>query len=416
MVRGLWELVFNGIEPNFTKPPYDLGGFDEVMHDEGKTDKEGNFFGASCSLTSDIIGKRKVFPNRVDVDFSEDGSIPVLKTLKLAHNGTWIEYNLRSDKQANLLFGVDDNVWEIKLSNWIPRSSEYSEESAVSYFRHIEHMLHWILLDEKKISTDLIVRSGDDKPSQEAINSLLSLSFYMIIAYSANFGEAYASAPVQSSPQRTYELSLPIRDIRGKHIPIYIARLSYSRAKEWVKLKRALERFGRSSGLFHEIDVKRLGTRRGGPFQVEIGLSKRGGTAPNRNLTDVGYGVSQALPVLTEFLRPDARHLLLLQQPEVHLHPRAQAALGSLFCRMPGKKHQIVVETHSDYILDRIRMDIRDKKGRLGHEDVAILFFHRSSSTVRIHPLRLDPAGNIVDAPPSYRRFFMRETDRLLRY
>ena len=47
-----------------------------------------------------------------------------------------------------------------------------------------------------------------------------------------------------------------------------------------------------------------------------------------RNLIDVGYGVSQALPVLTELLREDCSPVFLLQQPEVHLHPSAQAALG----------------------------------------------------------------------------------------
>ena len=63
-----------------------------------------------------------------------------------------------------------------------------------------------------------------------------------------------------------------------------------------------------------------------------------------RNLIDVGYGVSQVLPVITELLRSEAPPLFLLQQPEVHLHPSAQAALGSLFCQIAGKERQIIVE------------------------------------------------------------------------
>ena len=133
---------------------------------------------------------------------------------------------------------------------------------------------------------------------------------------------------------------------------------------------------------------------------------------PWRNLIDVGYGVSQALPVVTDLLRSDAP-MFLLQQPEVHLHPRAQAALGSLFCQMAGLR-QLIVETHSDHLIDRVRMDVRDGESTLKPDDVSILYFERGDLDVRIHSLRIDEEGNILDAPDSYRRFFMEETTRSL--
>ena len=61
-------------------------------------------------------------------------------------------------------------------------------------------------------------------------------------------------------------------------------------------------------------------------------------------------------------------------------------------------------------------MDIRDEECELQHGDVAVLFFDRSGSSVKIHPIELDPAGNIVDPPQSYRQFFMQEINRLVRY
>ena len=132
------------------------------------------------------------------------------------------------------------------------------------------------------------------------------------------------------------------------------------------------------------------------------------------NLIDVGYGVSQVLPVITELFRDDATPMFLLQQPEVHLHPSAQAALGSLFCQVAGNRRQLVIETHSDHLLDRVRMDVRDGKGKLKPDDVSILFFERGNLDVRIHSLRLDEEGNVLGAPRSYRRFFMEETRRSL--
>ena len=139
-----------------------------------------------------------------------------------------------------------------------------------------------------------------------------------------------------------------------------------------------------------------------------------GAKGPRRNLIDVGYGVSQVLPVVTELLRQDAPKMFLLQQPEVHLHPRAQAALGSLFCRIAAWDRQLIIETHSDHLLDRVRMDVRDSAGSLRPEDVSILYFERGNLDVRIHSLRIDHEGNILDAPPSYRQFFMDEVKRSL--
>ena len=135
---------------------------------------------------------------------------------------------------------------------------------------------------------------------------------------------------------------------------------------------------------------------------------------PRRNLIDVGYGVSQVLPVVTELLRQDAPPMFLLQQPEVHLHPSAQAALGSLFCRIAHWDRQIVIETHSDHLLDRVRMDVRDGAGALKPSDVSILYFERQGLSVRIHSLGIDEEGNILNAPPGYRRFFMDEVRRSL--
>ena len=74
-----------------------------------------------------------------------------------------------------------------------------------------------------------------------------------------------------------------------------------------------------------------------------------------------------------------------------------------------------MVETHSDHLLDRVRMDLRDDKTKLTPDDVSVLFFERGDLDVRIHSLRLDGEGNVLGAPPSYRRFFMEEKRRSLR-
>ena len=215
---------------------------------------------------------------------------------------------------------------------------------------------------------------------------------------------------VRSKPRRTYDPSRATPDPEGDYVPMYLANLYFQEKSTWDSVKGALESFGQSAGLFDEISIKPLGKRESEPFQVQV--RKFGGRlkGPMRNLIDVGYGVSQVLPIIAELLRQDAPSMFLLQQPEVHLHPRAQAALGSLFCQVAASDRQLIIETHSDHLLDRVRMDVRDGTTSLKPDEVSILFFERVDLDVRIHSLRLDDEGNILDAPPSYRRFFMEET------
>ena len=198
---------------------------------------------------------------------------------------------------------------------------------------------------------------------------------------------------------------------------MYLADAYFRDRKEWERLKAMLESFGRSAGLFDEVSIKQLGRRESEPFQVHVRKFSGKLKGPWRNLIDVGYGVSQALPVIFEILRNwhmETAPLLLLQQPELHLHPSAQAALGSFFCHSAQEYRQLVVETHSDHLLDRVRMDIRDRRTTLQPDDVSILFFERNRLDVRIHSLRIDAEGNVLGAPDSYRQFFMDETRRSL--
>jgi predicted ATPase len=172
----------------------------------------------------------------------------------------------------------------------------------------------------------------------------------------------------------------------------------------------ALDNFGRACGLFDAIAIRRLGEYETDPFQLQVKIA-----GPAFNLVDVGYGVSQVLPILVDALTREPRGPLLLQQPEVHLHPRAQAELASFLAAV--SKHratQFVVETHSDHFIDRVRMDIRDAKTSSA-KDVSLLYFERAKGIVNIHRIEIDDDGNVVDPPRGYRAFFLHEELRLLK-
>jgi energy-coupling factor transporter ATP-binding protein EcfA2 len=223
-------------------------------------------------------------------------------------------------------------------------------------------------------------------------------------------GPAASVAPIRTRPQRIYSQAKQAFEPAGDHIPFVLDRLlsDESSRSERNQVAAALKRFGKESGLFEGVSIKKLGSQATAPFQLMIELAGR-----PRNLIDVGYGVSQALPVVVQTVLENPGSMSLLQQPEVHLHPMAQAALGSFFCEMVKTGNRsLVVESHSDFIVDRIRQEVA--AGAIPADWVRILFFHRDGYETTVYPLRLDRHGNVLDAPAFYREFFLREELRLL--
>ena len=216
----------------------------------------------------------------------------------------------------------------------------------------------------------------------------------------------FAFAPIRTSPKRTYDPTREIRDPEGSHTPMMLARLLENGAES--DFRQEIEDFGVESGLYSHLGIRKLGSTGSDPFQIEV---KQPSGGPARNLVDVGYGVSQAIPIIADCLSSERRSALLIQQPEVHLHPRAQAAIGSFFGQLAATgRNRLVAETHSDYLVDRVLMDVRDEKIRAS--EVIILYFEQGRRGVAIHPIEVDAAGRIVEAPDGYRSFFLEEQRR----
>ena len=137
--------------------------------------------------------------------------------------------------------------------------------------------------------------------------------------------DRYSFAPIRSKPQRTYDPLKETTSPEGSDIPMVLMNMFRADEKAWKELKENLTEFGKSSGLFTDIHVRRLGKSMGDPFQLQIKVK-----GPKANMIDVGYGVNQLLPILVRMFNSNPRTTFLMQQPEVHLHPRGQAELSSL--------------------------------------------------------------------------------------
>ncbi len=350
LVRALWDVAVREVIPNFKEHPYDLGTYHEVAHDRRPTGSVADSFEAGFSYEPGImVHPYDASNNRLffDVTFAEHEGAPFPIARRVGHGNAWVSLNQEASRAPVATFGASDESWPLPdRFAYVDRGEEI--ESIKS--------MHW--------QVELMCAESGNGDPQTSVSNWLEVD--RVLTYLLNMGtrRPFASAPVRSSPRRTYDPSRPARDPEGEYAPVYLDHVSRRDEEDWRRLQRRLEAFGRESGLFDQITVKSLGQDGGSPFQVHVTKLGRSETCtgPERNLVDVGYGVSQALPILTELLRADPPDMCLLQQPEVHLHPSAQAALGTLFCSIAATSTQLMVETHSDHLLDRVRMDVRDGK------------------------------------------------------
>ena len=409
LIRALWDAAFRWVIPDFKEAPYDLGSFDEIAHFRGRGAGRLHEFAGGFRVVPNLLDRRKRVPRagwrpcRFEFTFGRRGTAPAPTTALLACEDLAITDSITggAPQEIHLRTARGEWLWRVPAEfrkrfagddDWLPQLFTHPGAAEARHLTPVGGSPK--ITDDDRARLDELFSLFDDLPGGP---------------------RPFASAPVRSRPLRTYDPSRPSRDPEGETVPMYLSTAYFEDEESWKALKAALEAFGREAGLFDEITVRPLGQRGSEPFQMQVRKFGRRAKGPPRNLIDVGYGVSQVLPVITELFRDSDTPLFLLQQPEVHLHPSAQAALGSLFCQTAGPRRQLVVETHSDHLLDRVRMDVRDAKTELKPDDVSILFFERDDLDVRIHSLRLDGEGNVLDAPPSYRRFFMDETRRSLR-
>src|SRR5690606_4825932 len=129
------------------------------------------------------------------------------------------------------------------------------------------------------------------------------------------------------------------------------------------------------------------GAEKFAPFEIQIILEGK-----PYSISNVGYGVSQVLPLLLEVFDKKIKWMAI-QQPEVHLHPRAQAEFGELLFNAAAETDKcFFVETHSDFTIDRFRYCISNKNIKKANIGAQVLYFNRKEkvNTIEIIPVSAD--------------------------
>lgn len=122
-------------------------------------------------------------------------------------------------------------------------------------------------------------------------------------------------------------------------------------------------------------------------------------SAERLGLGQVGLGLSQALPIVSSCLVSRPGDLILVETPEAHLHPGAQHRLTNLFVELARHGRQVVVETHSEHIVNAVRLAV---KSGLPPEDISIVFFQQEEGHTVVQTVELDPRGRALRWPAGF--------------
>jgi predicted ATPase len=133
------------------------------------------------------------------------------------------------------------------------------------------------------------------------------------------------------------------------------------------------------------------------------------------DLTNVGVGVSQVLPIVVMALLAPKGSLLIFEQPELHLHPKVQARLADLFLALALDGKQMILETHSEYLIDRFRLRVALSDTDSVRPLVNILFSEKANGQTDLTSIDLNEYGGVLKWPKDFFEQSQKDVSRILR-
>jgi predicted ATPase len=157
---------------------------------------------------------------------------------------------------------------------------------------------------------------------------------------------------------------------------------------------------------FPDLDVAKL------TYSFGLGTGSTGEFTP----INVGFGFTYILPVITAVLAAKKGDLVIIENPESHLHPQGQAQLGELFAKAAAGGVQLIVETHSDHLLNGVRVAVKQQK--IAAAKVSVFYFERDTNstehlTAIVQPV-IDSDGRLSRQPKGFFDEYAKQLDQLI--
>lgn len=370
------------------------------------------FFGPNNSGKSAVLSALNLLAQTVS---SDDPEVPLLLNGKLENLGTYKDIVYKNGVENNITFGIEFDL-------------ETPDEKWVASKGFLEVMFHYrqqrkeivvgglnIQIGGKEFLTTRIAKKGENQIIEKCDSDFSSIktgarssgtielkhflptttiSSYNIQtrkhtirhmqyrelelklrlfrrSFMNRFTQIEFIGPFRHPPERIYSFSGETPSSLGVHGEKAIDILAIDRSRRQEKkmgIAASVSKWLKRFEMAESIEVVPLTGRH---FEIKV---VHYATKENETLADVGYGCSQILPILIAgyFLGPN--NSLLIAEPEIHLHPKAQAEVGSFLYEVSNRGIQLFIETHSEHLLLRLQSHIAE--GNLKPEDVNVFYLY----------------------------------------
>lgn len=395
-------------------------------HFEGDLEVDEDAFGEEVSRTFPAVALDNGLP--VELFTLEEDSLALarrwlsLKLTRTLHERGERGYepslrDLRSERLRDEMGEMDvESAAEVLFGDfrlWVDELDQNIEPSQA--LRHVEPMSPDLFItarvNEEELQLALGARLEDQRPGRSVVEPTWSSSLEVASGFRELLHRSiHYLGPLREDPRPSYRpgqagAGIATLGIKGEYtvaaLNLYESQRTMcpqadgGRARP-MALRDAVNYWADKFGLASAVETKDMG--RSG-IELELTDSQ---TNFSRDLTSVGVGVSQLLPVIVLCLLAEPGELVLLEQPELHLHPAPQQILGDFLIGIAASGRQLIVESHSEYLVNRLRLRIaQDDENEVGPL-VKLWYARRNAGQTSFEALEPNRYGSFDDWPAGF--------------
>ena len=305
------------------------------------------------------------------------------------------------------------------ITNFLMEIDSFSFEVAIQGINDIpmvEHICYNVGPDE-----DLKMKWEDGSLSYGQLNERASgiKSFYhlsgsrrdnllqhLASSFKTLFSHVYYLGPTRVHPQRLYhwekthpeEIDLWGNEAVDALLSARVRQLTTAHNGEGISIEERISKWFQKMELAHSFWLGPKGSLDDNNYEVRIQKSPNSAKV---TLADMGHGVADLFPLLVHCCYVPEGSTLILEQPGIHLHPKAQADLADLLIEVITERNlQILIESHSEHLLNRLQRRVAEEK--IGVDKTALYFCRNDEGVSTIERLKMDEFGNITNWPENF--------------
>lgn len=255
------------------------------------------------------------------------------------------------------------------------------------------------------------------KNMNEEINSIRPMLLSICNIAAMQYSGLYFIAPLRNHPRRSYMIDKNVTSvgIAGEDTPVLLAKILNKQIFTDIYCKNGITN---NKGSFQKMTYQEI--LQGWMDYLEMGklemLTQNNMISlniSNHNIADVGFGVSQALPILVQGIFLAKEQGLLLEQPEIHLHPKMQLQMADFLINLAVHDRNVIVETHSDHIVNRVVRRVMEDYTL--NEYINILFVTQDENgESKVNKIDIDRCRGTKDLYPDFFTQYGSETSEIV--